>query len=341
MKVKSLNHLIICFLSLILISFNSCKKEDQYLEELNEYRVKNNMLVFSSINDYNKLLKRTIEFSHEELVVWESSIGFKSYGRISEDIYFSINPESFLNNEDVFSFVEKNKNYLYLNKDENGEFELEHYLFNNPERYIINKDRMFQINDIVYKVFDRGYAYTNEKNLEKILNIREDELTNDNCVQEIIFKNYNSENNGIKDSENWCGSGEINARSTDGNDRVKLTIWAHQPPAGAYGYSVARGTFSVRPYKRVLGIWYWCERTMKADIKMAIDYLAPRDWQRIYGNVSFYEKAWKLEGEMYESVYFGSTDFDINVHFGSYDCWASSLSVGWDKPAELKCGSLF
>ena len=64
-----------------------------------------------------------------------------------EELYFRINPEEFKSVEQVKDFLASNSEYLQLIEDEDGELTLETLLFKNPNRYFINKDKMFQIND--------------------------------------------------------------------------------------------------------------------------------------------------------------------------------------------------
>jgi hypothetical protein len=337
MKTKRLSLL---FIFALLVIFNSCTKEQT--EQTIDIPVKNEMLVFKTIEEYSAAIEKTIAFNHEELVAWEDAQGFKSYGRICEEIYFSINFELFNSFDEIRDVVKKNNQYLTLVKDDNDEYVLEHFLYNNPSRYIINSDRMFQIKDNVYKVFEKAYAYTNIENIDELIRLNELNLTFNNDYPKITIVNSNP-NIESKDAANNCGSGEKSKPSDNDRDRIRLTIGAHQPPAGAGGWSVARCYYLIRPYKKILGIWYWVSgRTMRASIKIALDYLTPGGWDRSILIKTYHDVyASKLEDEGVAWVYFGQTDYNLMVHFGSYDCWASSYSVGLHKPAELKCGTLF
>ncbi|MDD2277893.1 MAG: hypothetical protein PHF25_08380 [Candidatus Margulisbacteria bacterium] len=241
---------------------------------------KNEMLVFNSMEEYNAAIDKTISFNHEELLAWEEQKGFTSYGRKCEEIYFSINFDEFNSIDEIQHEVSKHSEYLTLVKDENNEYILEHYLFNNPARYIINSDRIIQVGDNVYKVFENSYAFTNIKYSDELIKLEENAITKEPENSKITILNNNSPITS-KNAAYRCGSGEFSGRVTVGRDRTKLTIGAHQPP-GTPSASVARCYYIVRPYKKTLGVWYWVSgRTMSASINLALNYLDLSGWQRL------------------------------------------------------------
>ncbi|MDY0198850.1 MAG: hypothetical protein RBR68_13650 [Tenuifilaceae bacterium] len=334
MKTKSLNYL---YITILLVVFSSCTKER--VETAIEVPANNEMLVFNSMEDYSTAVKKTISFNHEELKVWEEQQGLTSYGRKCEEIYFSINFDEFNSFDEIQLEISKYSEYLVLIKNETDEYELEHFLYNNPLRYIINCDRMFQAGDDVYKVFENCIAYTNLKYINQLKQLNEADITNEYENSEITILN-NNPTIISKDDANNCGSGEFTDRVTDGRDRTKLTIGAHQASGTPYS-SVARCYYIVRPYKRTLGIWYWVSgRTMSASIKLALDYLDLSGWQRLIYTRDYQDVyASKLEGEGLAPV--PQPNSNLFVHFGSYDCWATSKSTGDGNPAELQCGNIF
>ncbi len=338
-KMMAINLNKITFI-IFLILFNSCTKEQS--EQNVDVFLGNNMLVFKTAEEYYAAVEKTIKLNYDELKDWEETQGFKSYGRTCEEIYFSIKPDQLNTIDDIHDVVRKYSSFLTLVKDENNEYVLEHFLFNNPLRYIINNNKMFQVKDIVYKVFETFYVYTNYENINELIKFDESDLFLNNNKFNISLVN-NTSIIDSKDVPNFCGVGEYEDDVTVNDNKTRLTIGVHQPPAGAPGWSVARCYYIVRPLKKTLGIWFWVTgRTMSASIKIALDYRIPGGWDRqlllnSYHNVA----ASKFEGEGIQWVYFGQTDYNLTVHFGAYDCWATSFSTGSNNPVELKCGTLF
>lgn len=111
-----------------------------------------------------KFLFLLIFSSTEERKTYEESEGYKSFGRQCMEIYNNINPEEFKSMEEIKSFVAANSEYLQLIEEENGDLTLEIALFRNPNRYLLNKDRMFQVGNRVYKAFEGATVSSEPKN---------------------------------------------------------------------------------------------------------------------------------------------------------------------------------
>lgn len=225
MKIKVL------LISLIIVIFSSCTKEQT--EPTIDIPVNNEMLVFNSMEDYNAVINKTISLNHDELKVYEESLGFKSFGRKCEEIYYSINPDQFNSFEEIKEYVEKHSEYLVLLKDENDEYTVEYSLYNNPTRYIVNENKMYQLGENVFKVFEKDYAYTNIANIEELFHLDEKDLITTKIDPKITIV-HNILTIETKDVANNCGAGEFekNRYSTSGKHRIKLYITAHQPSAG-------------------------------------------------------------------------------------------------------------
>lgn len=57
--------------------------------------------------------------------------------------------------------------------------------------------------------------------------------------------------------------------------------------------------YLVRPYYKTLGIWYWCTRTLYANVKVAEDYYISPNWYRIFDSyVNNGTLDSKLEGDI-------------------------------------------
>jgi hypothetical protein len=92
--------------------------------------------------------------------------------------------------------------------------------------------------------------------------------------------------------------------------------------------------FEVRPYVKILFIWYWTERKVSYHFKIAIDKLGSSGWERTYHY--WYEPGtWTWQEEkilMGGRISYGWVH--VEQHFAGYDCWAK---IPETPKAELKC----
>ena len=162
----------------ILLS-TSCQKDEQFApDKLNNELSEPKMLKFDNIDHYNASLKEVLAMSSGELRIWEESHNFKSLGRSAEEFYQNIDPESFKTIGELKDFVKSNSNFLMLIKDETGEYTLETTLYNIPERYFINRNKMYQIDDKVYKIVGTTVIATNIENIDELKLVNDkDELS--------------------------------------------------------------------------------------------------------------------------------------------------------------------
>lgn len=309
-----------------MVSLSSCNKDESNLNEL-ETEKDNTMLIFNSGNEFEATISEVIQLTDEELASYEQSKGYKSFGRAAEDFYRDIDFESFKSVEEFKSFVNNNSNYLQLIEDDNGELELETKYYNLPERYLINKSHMVQVGENIHRYFKEGIVITNHQNIKALKRSDLDIKEFENKDEYTVLLNRDIYLKSLKSTSGNCGTG-VSERSTDGKNRLKIELSLSSTFEPRWDISDLKVRYIQRPYKKTLGVWYWCSRTMKADAKWHYSFVSEYSGEqtRIIENSSYYHD-WthtsKFEKEFEEQYYANGTSF----YFTSYDIWGDTHSV--------------
>jgi len=213
--------LMVCMFAAALVT--SCSQDEVSLTR----KASPDILKFKSIEDYSKLTSKLVSLNTKELQEYEDAHGYKSFGRQSEDVYRSFNPENFNTTDEIKDFVKRNSQYLQLKDDGNGELEMETVLGSSVDRYVITESKMYQISDRVYKVFEEGTISTDLKNIEQLSRIEKADIIS------IIKndKNFIFDPRAIKisrsgrtgDYTNSCGRGDSWYKTND-RERIRLEI---------------------------------------------------------------------------------------------------------------------
>lgn len=287
----------IIFMLFFTIFFTSCKKEN-VLDNENLPAVE--FLKFENFQEFSRILEKVSSMNEQERKQWEDMQGFRSFGSIADEIYKNANPENFETREEFFNFVNANLSFLEIYEDETG-IELNPKLVYTSQRYLIGEDHLFQIGNFVYKIFDGGTAIVEVDEIQSLKNLsqeeflsREKDLTFDDGIRRYYSNAFFKEKKQSKDIGNNVGM-DHTTRKDNGNDRTLLRVSGDAFPkliltsGGAFSHEefyVSVETF-VRPYKKTLGIWYHCTRTITVESKVAIDYRTPAGpinlWRRKYG----------------------------------------------------------
>jgi hypothetical protein len=138
--------------------------------------------------------------NEEELRNHEEAMGFLSFGRAAEEIYFPIVNEieessSEFGYDQAMEYVSAYPEYLELIINEESEYEfLIKYDFS-PFSYIMNTDRMFQVGDNIYKVFSWVILEAELEKADLLHNVTEEDIAE--RAEEIIelFFSENSDEN--------------------------------------------------------------------------------------------------------------------------------------------------
>ena len=325
------------FSILLAASIVSCKKEN--VSPLNgNLSSKSQILKFENQSELTERLNFVLSANLEELIQYEDSKNFKSFGRISDEIYNKSNIENLKSQDELMNFVNLNSDFVRVIKDEQNENVFETVLSSIPYRYLANIDQLFRVNNFVYKVYEDGLVATNVKNVSKLKSLNPkslSELESSDEFRVMLFKREVKYTN--KDVANNCGT-YASSSSTNTNDRTKIEMGIgyydfydiNNVPITALNNSVI-----VRPYKKTLGIWYYCTRTLSCDIKVAVDILKTTGWDRTY---HYKYEAGKSDSKLEYVLDGGVISVGVfaryNMHYGGYKCWADSPSTS---PAFLNC----
>ncbi len=328
-----INTLVILVIAFGVITIQSCSK-DEVINPSSEDEFPSDMISFDSPKEYSATLEKVISMSLDELKTYEDSKGYKSFGRKCDELYASINFDDFESFEELKAFVESNSEYLKLVEDEEGELVLETTLSSSPYRYFTNNDKLFRIMDKVYKVFEDGVVATSFDNIEKLksLNVNKTSLLQSDENFRIMPTRYESNISGaqLKDAPYNCGT-HANARKTNGKNRTKIEIsinYLDTYDINGFPMTIYENRVLIRPYKKTLGIWYWCSRTLSCDIKVAIDVNTTSGWVRgFYYESESGKHDSKLEYIMSGGIVSMGYWARYDMHYGGYDCWADSPST--------------
>lgn len=318
-------------LTILTISFAGCEKEKVNNSEVNAG--------FSSTEELNAEINKTITLNSEELKSYEALKGYKSYGRMCEEIYENIDFSSFTTQDEILDFVAENGDYLELVTDEYGDVYLETKLRNNEYRYIIDNNRMFTVNDRVYKVFNEGQISTTIENRNVLYKIESFNEKNNKVTANLQFHPTNTlsskaniiDEPSLKSAASNCGTKDDD-RATSNRDRTKIEIELKDKWEGNTYKVYHKGL--IRPYKKTLGVWYWCTRTISYQWKytayvniLGIDF---REGEDRSGTRS------DSKEESYKELFFSTNgSMFTGWHYEKYDCWGDTPSTG---KAQVKCG---
>jgi hypothetical protein len=324
----------------IFVFLQSCKNDEFVSSEgVHDESVGQNygLLKFASEDDYNNTKVEVANMSEEDRILWETQRGFKSFGSIAEELYSSINFDSLEGIEELNEFVSQNSNYLEFFKDDDGEMVLETGLYKSSDQYFANKDRIFQVGDKLYKVFKDVKLFTNSENIDALKAVKYEDVFANNLDNIFVIKESK-----IVRSLADCGT-FAEHRTTNNRDRMRgeMSISVGKTtkyPSGKIQSVVINIDFWGRPYKRTLGIWYWCKRICTLGVSEGVleykdNYGAWKEFpyasQRVVHakseNTSLLTKQFHAEYILYD---WPDTPTSMDIRWGQYIFEVSSSDAG-------------
>lgn len=345
MKKKNLiiQRLFTFIVAFVTLFITSCSKEE--VNKISNSPESLNILSFKNVKEYSEAQKIVNSLNTKELKTYEESRGYKSFGRLCDEFYNNINPEEFKSIEEIKLFVAKNSEYLQLLEDENGEFTLETVLLNNSNRYFLNKDKMFKIDETVYKVFEKGVAMASITNIELLKNVNDPNIFLTQVDKSIHFMPANDKSNSLavtKDAAYNCGT-TASRSITNGRDRTHIDMsidYLDSYDINGLPQTVFQNRLLIRPYKKTLLVWYWCSRTISCDIKVAIDVLLSSNvYERSY---YYYDEPGISDSKIEKNIDGGIVSWGYwarytDMHYAGYDAWGDTPST--DPPALIQCNT--
>jgi len=293
------------------------------------------LLKFVDGEEFLETFELTASLNDTERASWEDAKDFVSFGRACDEFYFSLNETIFEDDETVENLVKANSNKLQLIEDGNGEFSLETVLYKQEFRYFANKDKMFQIGDVVYLILEDGIVSADYSKIGKLKEINENNyfsFINDGDVS--FSTSLASSSCVLKDDTYNCGNSQ-EQKVTNNRERTILRISIHTTNVGDGTNQYVN--YLVRPYKKTMGIWYWCFRHISCNLKVVADYKVYTSqtlwsWERVPGSYNCNNKYDSKVSGTFCSQWI-STGFNAPAagqaaaHFGGYNCWADTPST--------------
>jgi hypothetical protein len=306
----------------------SCSKDEVNI--INNADEESIMISFKSVKEFKEALTKVNSLSSRERKLYEETKGYKSFGRICDEIYSNLDPEDFKSVEEIETYISANGEYFQLLEDNNGELTVEKALYNNPFRYFLNKERMFKIERTVYRIFNDVTVATNEQNTDKLRNLDKSSLSLYNNDKDLTF--IYSKSDDVSSSHliakdyppypyAFCGS-VFYGEAVDGRDqtRLRLELKRVDPP-----FNLIYTSLTITPYKKTLGHWWVVSRTISWDVKYATDLYINETWTRV---IHYPPAISGADSPNAFNVF--ETDSDSNAtdfHFGGFSGWGRTPSA--------------
>jgi len=274
-KLKQYSIKLVSTVIILSIAMTACKKEETTNPQDDVLKTPGNssMRIFNGFTEFHAEVEKTLAFSMEQLVAYEKSIGFDSYGKLADQAMNSA--VSSVENEMVSAFelpvfLNRNSNYLQT-VTEDGEAYCETRYYNSPYRYVMNEDCMFQVDDLCFKVFENGHVSGDVSLYYDLLNLTEEDLTRGPVVGGGDFT-YFCYGGGGSGSGSGYGH-KVVLRATEGKERVKCKIYYAQSErrmiAGCVNITGALGV-ETKGYRKALAIWWNVKRTITNDLSACL-----------------------------------------------------------------------
>ncbi len=213
--------LIIMPLALVFAAFvfHSCEKEEVVSKndsispsEDGGYSVNNGILVFNTLEAFDKTIDGIANLSDEDRLIWEETVGFKSQRRIVSEIIKAENEHDELcaskyNDKNIDSIDESvfhssvynkylNKGVISIINEGTDDEYWDYSVFSISFIDFINEDGLYVIGDTLYQVTDKYFKslkYNNFTKVELLMNTSETIETEDILVQNKnnTLKTYN------------------------------------------------------------------------------------------------------------------------------------------------------
>lgn len=311
----------------IVFAMGSCKKENQNKET--QFST-NQMLEFNSFEEvFDYMTRQNTKESNDK---------FLSYGKIADLEYEELSANnSFTTMDDLFHFVEQNKNKYQLIMVEKDEYIVETRFFDHPFRYVANSDGIFQVHDTIYKLIEGGLAYAPKGNIDELMHCKQYDINN----KDVIFYFFDSEKN-TKDDAYACPSVIEAPAIINGNNMITLKVENYTSPSG-YGGSLVGIYYLAKPYHRSIG-WWGCQRTMNFYLNGIVHYIQrdPNSNNPTYksdnwgyfptGIVSYTKGGFKCEDWVYALNPYGVS----TSHIGAVQSHVTTLDSG---TASINCNT--
>jgi len=164
MKIKSIKYIL--GVLIFAFSLTSCSKNSDELASVEN--TKQDILTFATAQAFDSAQVKVNSMKPEDRVAWEKSKGFKSFGTICDEFYKTIEPQNFKTIEEINAFVASNSDKIQIYENNTGDKYCEVQEFDNSERYLMNKNKMYIVGTTVVRKFNEATVSTDIANLDVI-----------------------------------------------------------------------------------------------------------------------------------------------------------------------------
>lgn len=111
-----------------------------------------------------------------ELIAYETTDGYTSIGGMSDTMYFSVISDTTIKTlEDFYNILQENTDYITLSDVDTVQYCLPKFNYI-PQRYIANRDGLYQVGDYVTRLFEKGTVTTKIGYLNNLISLSDSNL---------------------------------------------------------------------------------------------------------------------------------------------------------------------
>lgn len=257
----------------IIFVFTSCDKEEEVTINQPQASATKDILTFATQEEFDKTLAKVNAMTKEERLTWEKEQGFKSFGTICDDYYYSLD---FSEYQSIEKLKMNTNNKLLKIYEEDGDFYIEPCEFSSKFKYIINKDKMYIISNRIFKIVESKPISTNLSDYNLLMSIEDY-----NSFKIIFEKKYQT--NSLKAKEREDIEKEITGVSGGKSYKTKVTIQTENFWASFPTRTQIETEFTIKNYKKGLLGFYIDYLYTNYDIELVAYDEVSDTWCNVYG----------------------------------------------------------
>lgn len=252
---------IICFV------FNSCEKENsESLAQLTAKSSHSSIQAFDSMEQAFDEAYTLGSMSYEKFIAYEKAHNYNSFGKLAYAALDDITKDSTISLNEFYELLNKYPDYVHIEKYDGEEY-LNIKYDNTPFTLIMNEDRMFIVDTLVYKVFENRYIACNINLFDRLLNMTDAEAE---LLEEggdfLIYNCKKNRYNGMKG--NYGTSLSVNATNSNGKEKVVVEVYIDTETRSVNGCVQVTNHMGCKTkgYRKALGTFWPVQRHVASDI---------------------------------------------------------------------------
>jgi hypothetical protein len=316
----------------VLFSFTSCKKIEETSNNespLQKTMPQMPMRSFGAFDDFTAEVAKTLEFSYDELVAYEKSINFNSFGKLAEQkmmpVLNAIESNTMVAGN-VSQVLSNNSDFLQIVSEDGEDYcETKYYL--SPYRYIMNQNCMFKVDTFYFKVFEGGHVYCGVSHYNDLRDMSETDFSTLESNDIFSVFKYSTGEKGnygtYKEVYAEKGTERVYVRFTYGEGMRRMV-------AGCVRIDMGFLTVKTHGKHKWAGIWWASHRTHSQDISV---YLNVHD-TLVFGNVKGTKLGYGIE--QYTCVFSKTFPYEVyNPKIYIHSAWgygkvpAVTCNINW------------